>query len=312
MKKENLNEYINQNICFNKRSKITFANKLIDDYAKLNYKGVVDTRKVGLKKVHNILIGNFKTAKHVIVIPYDTPKKVLWPNYKFYPQNGDVAMKKNFLPYYMPLIIAYLILLAMVYILPDMLNLKSQNVLFSFAVLYLIFMMVLIFRGFANRNNAVRTDTSIALAYEIAQMLNTSTRKEVAFVFTDANTMKMQGSEALEKFLLSINRNPNKIILYCIGKGDRISVAYRKGSRKQVQDMIKKNKCSYPIEQKVLDNSACVQLPMDHLDNVIMISSGEKINNELCVQGLCSHKDTVYEEAILDEVKHLLVNYLEK
>lgn len=310
MKKENLNKYINQNVRFNKRGKIAFANDLITDFAEFNYKGVIDTRKVGLKKVHNILIGNFKTAKNVIVVPYDTPKKVLWPNYKFYPQNGDVAMKKNFLPYYMPLIIAYLVLLAIVYILPGMIEFKSQNILFSLAVLYLVFMMVMIFRGFANRNNAVRCNTSIALAYELAQDLSSNARKEVAFVFTDANTMKMQGSEALENFLLSINRRPNKIILYCIGKGDRISVAYRKGNRKNVQDMIKKNKCNYPVEQKVLDNSACVQLPMDHLDNAMMISSGEKVNNELCIKGLCSSKDRVYEETILDDVKQLLVNYL--
>lgn len=310
MKKENLNKYINQNVRFNKRGKIAFANDLITDFAEFNYKGVIDTRKVGLKKVHNILIGNFKTAKNVIVVPYDTPKKVLWPNYKFYPQNGDVAMKKNFLPYYMPLIIAYLVLLAIVYILPGMIEFKSQNILFSLAVLYLVFMMVMIFRGFANRNNAVRCNTSIALAYELAQDLSSNARKEVAFVFTDANTMKMQGSEALENFLLSINRRPNKIILYCIGKGDRISVAYRKGNRKNVQDMIKKNKCNYLVEQKVLDNSACVQLPMDHLDNAMMISSGEKVNNELCIKGLCSSKDRVYEETILDDVKQLLVNYL--
>lgn len=310
MKKENLNKYINQNVRFNKRGKIAFANDLITDFAEFNYKGVIDTRKVGLKKVHNILIGNFKTAKNVIVVPYDTPKKVLWPNYKFYPQNGDVAMKKNFLPYYMPLIIAYLVLLAIVYILPGRIEFKSQNILFSLAVLYLVFMMVMIFRGFANRNNAVRCNTSIALAYELAQDLSSNARKEVAFVFTDANTMKMQGSEALENFLLSINRRPNKIILYCIGKGDRISVAYRKGNRKNVQDMIKKNKCNYLVEQKVLDNSACVQLPMDHLDNAMMISSGEKVNNELCIKGLCSSKDRVYEETILDDVKQLLVNYL--
>lgn len=310
MRKENLDKYLNQKIRFNKRSKIAFANELIEDYAQLGYKGVIDSRKVGLKKVHNILVGNFKTAKNVIVVPYDTPKKVFWPNYKFYPQNGDMAMKKNFLPYYMPLIIAYVLLLAIVYVLPGLVSFQSQNIIFSIALIYLVFMLTLILRGFANRKNAVRLDTSLALAYEVAQDLSASSRKEVAFVFTDANTMKMQGSEALENFLVSMNRRPNKIILYCIGKGDRISVAYRKGHRKNVQDMIKKNKCHYPVEQKVLDNSACVQLPLDHVDNAMMISSGEKVNNEICVKGLCSSKDTTYDETILDDVKELLINYI--
>ncbi|MDD3049093.1 MAG: hypothetical protein PHQ89_03845 [Bacilli bacterium] len=310
MKKENLEKYINRNTRFNKREKLAFADEIINDFSQLNYKGVVDVRKMGMKKVRNILIGNFKTAKNVIVVPYDTPKKVLWPNYKTYPQNGDMAMKKNFLPYYMPLIIAYLILLVIVYAVPTLLDFKSQNILFGIAVVYLIFLMLLIFRGFANRNNAVRVNTSIALAYEVAERLNASARKEVAFVFTDANTMKMQGSEALQQFLLSIHRNPNKIILSCLGKGDRISVAYRKGNRKNAQEMIKKNKCSYPVEQITLDNAACVQLPIDHLDNAMLISSGEKVNNVLCVKGLCSSKDTQYETAILDDVASLLVDYL--
>lgn len=311
MNRENLDKYMNQKIRFNKRSKLVFADELIADFAKLNYKGVVDTRKIGLMKVHNILIGNFKTAKNVIVVPYDTPKKVLWPNYKFYPQNGEVAMKKNFLPLYMPLILVYLGLLAIVYIVPTWLNLKSQNTLFVIAFAYLIFLMILIFRGFANRKNAVRCDAAIALAYEIAEALNASTRKEVAFAFTDANTAKMQGSEALEKFFTSISRKPNKMILYCLGKGDHISIGYRKGNKKNVLDMIKKHKSAYILEHKSMDNTQCMQLPIDHLDNAMIISSGEKINNELCIKGLCSSKDVSYEEAILDDVKTLVVNYLQ-
>ncbi|NBK97167.1 MAG: hypothetical protein EOM50_03995 [Erysipelotrichia bacterium] len=310
MKKENLEKYMKQKIRFNKRSKLAYAEQLIHDYEPLGYKGMVDTRKVGMKKVHNILIGNFKTAKNIIVVPYDTPKKVLWPNYKFYAQNGDMAMKKNFVPYYMPLIIAYVILLAIVYVLPNMFAIKAQNVIFIIALVYLAFLMQMIFRGFANAHNAVRVDTSIALAYEVAESLSASSRKEVAFVFSDANTLKMQGSEALEQFLHSINRKPNKIILYCIGKGDRISIAYRKEKRKEVLDMIKKHKGTYPVEQRVLDHTACMQLPMDHLDNAMMISSGELLNNELVVKGLCTSKDVSYEEAILDDVKQLLLNYL--
>lgn len=311
MKKANLEHFINHKICFSKRDKLAFAETLIHDFNKLGYKGIVDHRKIGFKKVNNIMIGNFKTAKNIIIVPYDTPKRVFWPNYHFYPQNGELTMKKNFVPYYMPLIIAYLLLLAIVYVFPSWLNLHSQNLLFLVAFIYLIFLFVFIFRGFANHHNVVRTDTSIALAYEIAEELSSTSRKELAFVFSDANTIKMQGSEALEQFLMSISRNPNKIILYCIGKGDHISVAYRKGCRKHAQELIKKHKSKFTVDQKALDNTMSMQLPIEHLNNAMMISSGDIMNGELCVQGLCSNKDTVYDETILDDVKDMMIHYLQ-
>lgn len=295
--------------CFSKREKLRFANSLMETFGQLGYKGNVESTRIGMKKVHNILIGNFKTAKNVIVVPYDNPRKVLWPNYKMYVQNGAMSLKKNFIPYYAPMIVCYLFLLAIVYIFPNFLSVEFKMIVSAIAIAYLAFLVVFVFRGFANVRNAVARNSAINLAYELADELGNK-RKEIAFVFSDANTLKMQGSEALESYLQGIHRNPTKIVLYCLGQGDTLGIAYRRQVKKEATALMKKYKGQCKIENRVLDMSDTIQLPMDHLSNAIMISNGVMDKNELVVKGVCSSKDKYYDERLMEDTKQLLLSYL--
>ncbi len=286
-----------------------FATSLMETFATLGYKAEVISTRVGMKKVHNIYVGNFKTAKSVIVVPYENPRKVLWPNYKMYIQNGTMSLKKNFLPYYAPMIICYLFLLAFVYVFPTFLSADLRMFASAIAVAYLLFLVVFVFRGFANARNTIGRNTAIQTAYEVSERLGAK-RKEIAFVFSDANTFKMQGSEAIESYLQNIHRNPIKIVLYCLGQGDTLGIGYRKQVKKEVATLVKKYKGSCKVKQCTLEASDSIQLPIDHLSNAMMISQGYLEKNELIVKGVCSSKDTTYDESLLEEVTTLLLSYL--
>ena len=295
--------------CFTKRQKMKFADSLIAKFDELGYKGNVESTRVGMKKVHNIMVGNFKTAKNIIVVPYDNPRKVLWPNYKMYVQNGTMSLKKNFIPYYTPMIICYLFLLAIVYIFPNYLSVEAKMLVSFIAVLYLAFLVLFVFRGFGNAHNTISRNTAINTAYELAQDLG-SKRKEVAFVFSDANTFKMQGSEALELYLQNIHRNPVKIVLYCLGQGDTLGIAYRKQVKKEVTTLMKKYKGTCKVHNRSLEMSDSLQLPMDHLSNAIMLSNGVMDKNDLVVKKVCCSKDNHYDDKLVEDVKQLVLNYL--
>lgn len=311
MKEDSMLENLINKKVYTKKEKSQYASLCMDAFAQLGYKGEIDTSRIGMKKIRNIMIGNFKTAKHIIVVPYDAPRKVFWPNYTMYPQDGALSIKKNFIPNYTPMIICYLFLLAIVYLFPSYLSVNGKSFVSIIALVYLAFLAILVFRGFANKHNAVGRDGAIQVAYEVAKTLPNSKRREIAFVFTDANTFKMQGSEALEIYLQNIHRKPNKIVLYCLGQGDVLALGYRKGCRKVTQDLMKKYKGKCHVVSKVLETSDTVQLPMDYLNEAIMISNGTLLDNHVAIKKACTGKDKENDQDLLKEVKDMLIAYLQ-
>lgn len=296
---------------FYKGQKAKFQEEIQKDFAQLGYNSLVDVRKVKFSKVRNVMIGNFKTAKNIIVVPYDTPSHVFWPNYKYYPQEGNYFMKKNFFPTYGPMLLSYVLLLFLVYVVPKWFPVQMQMVIFTLSVIYLSIVLTLIIKGFPNAKNAVRNTTSIALAYDLANSLSSDKQKECAFVFMDHSMVKSYGPQALEAFMGERQRKTNKIVLYCLGRGNEMSIGYAKGHRKQANDMIKKYKGTLNSNTRLMDGSDCLNNPMEFLQNAMMISSGDKEDTHLCVKNTACKKDNEYNQALYDDVKQMLINYLD-
>lgn len=308
MKSETLQKYITgAKVRFTKRAKLDYAQILLKDYEALGYQGMVKSARKGITSIVNVMVGNFKTAKKVIVVPYDTPSKVFWKNYKYYAQDGDHALKKNFIPIYTPMIIAYMVLLLMVYGLPMVLSESLQSWVFSFSSLYLIGVLILIIRGYANTHNTVRNNASLAVAYEYASSLSKEERKDVAFVFTGSNTSRMYGSLMLQEYLDEHNRKPLLIVLYCLGRGSLLSVAYDKGERKTALELTRHYEGNSQV--KAMDNAKKMQTPMEAFQGALMVSSGDIVDDYFCVMNTCSSKDKEYDESLLDNVVSMLLKF---
>lgn len=295
---------------FYKGQKRKFREAIQEDFKTLGYSSLVDERRIRMSKVSNLMIGNFKTAKNIIVVPYDTPSRIFWPNYKYYPQEGNYFMKKNFLPTYGPMLLSYAFLLFLVYVVPKYLPLEAQFVLFAISILYLIGVLTLIIKGFPNSKNAIRNTASIAMAYDIAEKLSTDKRKECAFVFMDYASVKSFGAQALEEFMKDRQRKTNKIILYCIGSGNEMSIGYAKGNRKEASDLSKRYKGSLKSSNRSMDVADCMNTPMDSLQNAIIVSTGETQDSHFCVKNTASSKDREYDKETYESIKNMVLDYL--
>lgn len=311
MKKEIVSKYIEEaTVRFYKKQKLQYADELLQQYQELGYQGMVKSKRSGFFTAYNVMIGNFKLAKRIMVVPYDTPAKVFWPNYKYYPQSGDFGLKRSFMPTYMPMIIAYVILLLMVYGLPAFIGPELESVLFAFSTFYLFAVLLMIMKGFANRKNAVRNNTSLAVAYEMAEAMTKEQRKETAFVFLDTSGSRAAGATSLMEFMANSKRKTEMIVLYCLGRGTHISFGYSKGCRKNAQELSRKYKGKETIVLNAMDGSKCVRTPMELLSNAVMVSSGEKQSEHLTVLDTCCARDVDYQEEMLDNLVKMLLDYI--
>lgn len=307
--KETVEKY---KVRFYRKQKMAFKNALCDKMETLGYQSEMLSKKIKLVQVDNILVGNFKTAKTIIVVPYDTPAKVFWFKNHYYPCNGEIQLKKSFMPVYAPLLLSYVVLLGLIYVLPTYVTLGANQLFLSIAsTLYLSLLLTMIVKGFPNKNNAMRNSASIQIAYEIAQSIDDKKRKEVAFVFTDKNTTKVKGSIVLEEYMKSIKKGTEKICLYCIGEGSQMEIGFKKGLRKSANDLQKKYKGSQKPIVKGLSDGDVMQLPLEPLDNALQISTGELENNALVVKNSASKKDVSINDKLVAEIKEMLIQYIQ-
>lgn len=306
--KEILEKY---KVRFYRRQKLAFKNALCEKMEALGYQCEMLSKKIKMVQVDNILVGNFKQAKTIVVVPYDTPARVFWFKYLYFPCNGEKQLRKSFLPIYAPLLISYVILLGIIYILPTYISLGANQIVLSLAsTLYLAVLLMMIVKGFANHKNATRNSAAISIAYDIASTLDERKRKEVAFVFTDKNTTKVKGSILLEDYMKSINKGTEKIVLYCIGGGNQIQVGYKKGSRKTANELVKKHNGEHKPIAKGLSDGDVMQLPLEPFDNALQISTGEMEDNTLVVRNTATSKDVEVNEELVEEVKGMVLGYL--
>lgn len=305
LKKKYLVEYGTR---FTKSQKEKFAKEISEDFQQLGCKTHIQDLKIKTRKVQNILVGNFKTAKTILVVPYDTQSRIFYPNYKYYPQNGVKSMARNFLPIYGPMVLLYIFLLIIIYGLPMIMD-NSTSIVTLLTLLYFVVLLVFIWRGFSNKNNTTANNLSTLLALDIMESLPVKKRHELAIVFTDKNNPKMLGSKVLLKYMESINKNTAMFILYCLGQGDNISIAYQKSMKKQAQSLSKNSNMVQQI--KAIDKEESVQLPIHDLSNALMISSGIVEDGLLSVKGIRTSKDNSYTQSIYDEVKEMILQYIQ-
>ncbi len=309
MNKQLSNKYLNEYTTrFTRTQKIDFAKSITQDFESLGCKTHIQDLKLKTSKVQNILIGNFKIAKTILVVPYDTQSRIFYPNYKYYPQNGLKSMSSNFLPIYGPMIFLYLLLLAIIYGLPMIME-NTTIIVSAITLFYFVLLLIFIWRGFSNKNNVSANNLSTVMALDLMESLPMNKRQELAIVFTDKNNPKMVGSKVLLKYMETINKNTNMILLYCLGQGDSISIAYQKSMKKQAQQLSKI--CDYKHQLKAIDKEESIQLPIHELSNALMISSGTIKDGLLSVKNIRTHKDTDYQQEVYDKVKEMLIQHLQ-
>ncbi len=299
---------------FRSGQKRRFRQAITTDFEQLGYHVETQSQRVKLSRVNNVLVGSIKQAKYVFMVPYNTPPKVFWFSNKIYPQDGYKQMKRMFLPRFVPMIVGYLILLAMLYIVPRFLPTAVLTYFFPLVLVYLAILIVFIVQGAANKKNYVNNSASIAIALDMAERLSPSERKEVMFVFTDGNQVHLSnGNVAFQKYLTAQNKASASIImLYCIGRGDVISYQVGRGLKNEARDMQKAYKGTTPIEVMQMGDDRKAEGILRDFSKAMMISTGIDEDGSLVVEHTATSKDREVNMEMVERISEGLVSFISK
>lgn len=299
---------------FSKKEKMAFYNAISEDFGKLGYTSDLQEERVKFSKARHIYIGSPKQAKTTFVIPYNTPAKIMWPNYRSFPQDGFHQMKKMFVPTYIPMFIAYGLLLVFTYLLPGMVSAKMMTYLYPVFFVLLGFMLIFVFRGFGNKKNRVNNTNAIVMALDIANALPANRRKEVMFIFSDGN--KPAGgvaNPAIMNYLTKANKSSLQLIsLFCLGNGDTLQMMSDRSSKSIAKDLGKVYKGETTLKTKHIGEEGKNNTVIEGLPKAMMITSGNREGELLAVPNVSTSKDTTSDEGLLDGVCEMLVAYLQK
>lgn len=298
---------------FTRRQKNKFLRALDEDMKPLGYEPNLIKGKHLVSRANNYLYGNSKQMKTVLVIPYDTPEKKFWPKVIYFPMDGTKTTNKTMLATYFPLVFLFILVFLGVYIiqprLKDAWMATGVSGLMFLLTLGLVYLML---HGVHNRKNYNRNSIAIAKAVELAQRMSKDERRRTGFLFTDKNRMRFLGAESSMKYLVEKGKNPNIIVLDCIGQGSQTKIGFNPQNRKLASELSK----HWP--QKKQSPECCklqpemrMQSAMSHFKKAIIISSGEvDKNGSLYVMHTGTGKDTAVDIALVDTVGEMLYHFI--
>ncbi len=172
------------------------------------------SEKIGLNG-ENIIIGNPKTAKHLITAHYDTCAALPVPNF---------ITPCNFWLYLLYQILITVALLAVIMALAVGISMITDSVLvrrYSYCVICFIMLFLMLY-GPANKHNANDNTSGVVTALEIAGALPEQYRDKVCFVLFDLEEAGLVGSSA---YRTAHKNETNGQIVWnfdCVGDGDEI------------------------------------------------------------------------------------------
>ncbi|MEG0314412.1 MAG: hypothetical protein RR646_04015 [Erysipelotrichaceae bacterium] len=302
-------EYITR---FTRKQKNIFINQLNKEFKPYNIEPSMLVTKKFIRTSNNIVYGNLKLAKLIVMVPYDTPQLILYPNYLYYPLDGSKNQNKTVLATYIPAMILYTLLLAALTFLPTIFtSIQAQLVLVVISSIVFIALMKSIIIGFSNKHNTNRNTASIIASLELLKSLNKDNLKKIAFVYTDQNTNKHLGAESLATELKNLNRNPAIINLNCISTGNNLLIGCIHDSEKLAKELLNCYHGTTDIKRISLSSSMSMLTPLMYFKNIISISAGElDKDNNLYVKNTSSKKDNVMDEQLLQSVIDMIREYI--
>ena len=145
---------------------------------------------------------------------------------------------------------------------------------------------------------------------EVAHSLSKEERAKTGFLFTDKNKQYFLGAEASANYFHEQHKQPELIVLDCIGKGSCMQIGFNPQNRKLAAELAKHDPSKTTIECVKLNETMRSQHMMAYFKKAVMVACGELEGEDLCVLGTHTGKDTELDEGLLDRVKKMLLGYL--
>lgn len=285
-----------------KKEKYLFARQLSEELTAKGWDIHVQSNTGRLFRVTNLIAGNLKTAKTLLVVPYDTPTQAIWSG-GYYPFHPELTIKAGQRDIALRLVLA--IMLAALACVPLEIALSRQGVwlLMLLLTLPLAVGAVLLLRGHSNPFNFNRASAAVATAVKLAE--DVLPQKDTAIAFCDQSAVSYEGYKLLAK---NISQVPSVIVLDSISKGDRLVLAYGPKGERQAQLLLSllPQAMGRFYRQEELGRNLLSLLP-----NAMILTSGTVENGELVVRDTCTPRDTGLDLPRLEKIEAALATFTE-
>lgn len=288
-----------------KSQKQAFRDDVTQYAAGLGYPVCVES---GKRDVHNVIIGDPKTARYLITAHYDTPAVSPFPNF-LTPTNMFIYVLYQIFIVLLFMAVAFAICLPVLIITKDDFE--------AFMVWYIAYMILAFLPryGPANRNNYNDNTSGIVTLLKTAASLPENFRGNVCFVLFDLEEKGLVGSAAYRKAHKAETENQIVLNLDCVGDGDEIrlfptkklkadavAMSWLKGVCGSVEEkhiaLHEKGIAVYPSDQKNFPRA--VAIAAFRCSKVVGIYHGR----------IHTSKDTVLEEKNTEIIRSALVTLI--
>lgn len=288
------------------------AKQLTADMEERGFKCEVMKKRKGLSHCTNYFYGDKANVKTIIAVPFDTPERKFWYRTKYFPLDGTLTNKKNTLPTYAPIMIAYLFVLLLLTLFGK--SLKGTvyaNYASTGVFLFVLLMAYLLLQGFGNKKNANRNSASVITALEIAEALEGDEKREVGFLFLDANRGNFLGADSAAKTIEEEwHKSVEVIFLNCIACGKDLVIGYNPANRKRAQELMKYHPENKELPLIKLSDTMQAFSAMFFFRRAVMISCGDMEEEGLLVLNTGTGKDIEIDEERTKEVYDMVVGFL--
>ena len=169
----------------------------------------------------NVYLGPTQRAKTILAVPYDTPSRLWWPGFHYYPMDPERNARQESLVMALNFALAAVLLAAYWFAVFRRCFSAGGPIggLALFGLLLVALLAVNLVLGSANAKNYSRNSASLALALEIFDGLQDGS---VAVALLDNACAGLDGYARLAEYLGGRARQTNVVILDCVMSGSEL------------------------------------------------------------------------------------------
>ena len=206
---------------YSKKQKIRFLRYIQSSAQEKGDKMYLDEGEASGKSGCNVYLGPTQRAKTILAVPYDTPSRLWWPGFHYYPMDPERNARQESLVMALNFALAAVLLAAYWFAVFRRCFSAGGPIggLALFGLLLVALLAVNLVLGSANAKNYSRNSASLALALEIFDGLQDGS---VAVALLDNACAGLDGYARLAEYLGGRARQTNVVILDCVMSGSEL------------------------------------------------------------------------------------------
>jgi len=301
---------------YNLKQRQRFLMALSKEFEDLDYKvKFANNNRKNNGKAVDLFVGDIGSASTIICTHHDTPLKVLWPNYRHYPLNGQRSFRVHSIVTLVPTILATVVGAFAIYYLISNPNFGGDYRTFwmFLTVLGSFLLATLISKGMSNKYNINRNTASVLAILEAAEKLSKQARQKTAFIFLDKGCSDNSGAQMLQQALPTTLNKKLFIYLDCIGNGDNFIIAPRENLKRDSEKLLKNFTGKQKASIAELDDAQVMYTPAFFFKRCIVLTNGkfDKLGN-IYVDKVNSNADKIVDIETVEAVGKMLADSFNK